>query len=443
MIDRIAVIKQKLDEAITQICESSWLFSARPEQDFTRKRKLPFRKVISFMLAMGGGSLTNEMLNHFGCSADVASASAFIQQRAKIDANAFVSLFDLFVSKTDSQKRYKGLRLIAADGSDIQIPTNPGHSDSYFPGVNGQAPYNLLHLDAMYDLIQHTYLDANLCGKRVENERDTLCAMLNRSSMENVLLIADRGYENYNLMAHIQEKGWFFLIRVRDSSIRTSIAGGLDLPATAEFDLFVDLSLTTRQTKEIKLLCQDRNHYRCLSCTSAFDFLPKSSRKHDPLVFYKLPFRIVRFQITEDTYETVVTNLDATSFPPFELKQLYNMRWGIETSFRELKYTVGLLHFHAKKVECIYQEIFARLIMYNFTELITSPVVISKADLKYTYKVNFSVAVHICRQFFLGNVSPPDVEALIRRYVSPIRPGRSRPRNMTTKYAVSFMYRVA
>ena len=53
MIDRIAVIKQKLDEAITQICESSWLFSARPEQDFTRKRKLPFRKVISFMLAMG------------------------------------------------------------------------------------------------------------------------------------------------------------------------------------------------------------------------------------------------------------------------------------------------------------------------------------------------------------------------------------------------------
>ena len=139
MIDRIAVIKQKLDEAIAQICESSWLFSARPEQDFTRKRKLPFRKVISFMLAMGGGSLTNEILNHFGCSADVASASAFVQQRAKIDANAFVSLFDLFVSKTDFQKRYKGLRLIAADGSDIQIPTNPGHSDSYFPGANGSA----------------------------------------------------------------------------------------------------------------------------------------------------------------------------------------------------------------------------------------------------------------------------------------------------------------
>ena len=43
-----------------------------------------------------------------------------------------------------------------------------------------------------------------------------------------------------------------------------------------------------------------------------------------------------------------------------------------EFAFRELKYTVGLLHFHAKKVENITQEIFARLIMYNFSELITS-----------------------------------------------------------------------
>ena len=41
------------------------------------------------------------------------------------------------------------------------------------------------------------------------------------------------------------------------------------------------------------------------------------------------------------------------------------------------------------------------------------------------------------------NVSPPDVEAVIRRHVSPIRPGRSRPRKMTVKHAVSFVYKVA
>ena len=439
MTDRITNVKKKLDRALDDLCKVSWMFSNRPGKDFTRNRKLPFRKVISFMLAMEGGSLTNEMLKYFGCSSTTASSSAFIQQRAKIDPNALVSLFDLFVSKTETPQLYKGLRLIAADGSHIQISTNPNHRDSYFSGTNGQAPYNLLHLDAMYDLLQLTYLDASLCGARKVNECGTLCSMVDRSKINNALVIADRGYESFNLMAHIQEKGWRFLVRIRD----TGIFSPLDLPETEEFDLFVDLSLTRKQTNEVKLLFRDRNHYRFIPASHTFDYLPKKNRKHEPAIFYKLPFRVVRFRLTDNTYETVVTNLDSTEFPPEELKKLYNMRWGIETSFRELKYTVGLLHFHAKKVENIYQEVFARLIMYNFTELVTSPVIIQKADCKYAYKTNFSVAVHVCRQFFLGNVSPPDVEALIRRHVSPIRPGRCRPRKMTAKHAVSFIYRVA
>ena len=84
-----------------------------------------------------------------------------------------------------------------------------------------------------------------------------------------------------------------------------------------------------------------------------------------------------------------------------------------------------------------------RLIMYNFTELITSPVIVHKADNKYPYKANFTVSVHVCRQFFLGNVSPPDVEAVIRRNVSPVRPGRSSTRNLSATLAISFTYRIA
>lgn len=35
------------------------------------------------------------------------------------------------------------------------------------------------------------------------------------------------------------------------------------------------------------------------------------------------------------------------------------------------------------------------------------------------------------------------VETLIARFISPIRPGRSRPRNVAAKKAVSFIYRIA
>lgn len=443
MLDQISVVKKKLTEAISQLCEVSWMFAKDPERDFTKKRKLPFDKVVSFLLAMEGGSLTTEMLRYFGCSSNIASSSAFVQQRGKIHPSAFSSLFDLFVQKTNKDLYYKGFRLLAADGSDIQIPTNPNDPDSFFPAKEGQSAYNLLHLDAMYDLLRNTYADAVLLGQRKANERSSLCSMVDRSSLKNVLIIADRGYEGFNLMAHIQEKGWKFLIRIQDVLNSRGIAAGFDLPDTDEFDLYVNLSLTTKQTNDIKKLCEDRNRYRFVPATNTFDYLPRKNRKFDPTIFYRLPFRIVRFQIADGVFETVVTNLDRYDFPPSELKRLYNMRWGIETSFRELKYTVGLLHFHAKKVEHIYQEIFARLIMYNFTELVTSPVIIQKADCKYAYKANFSVAVHVCRQFFLGNVSPPDVEALIQKHVSPIRPGRSRPRKMTVKHAVSFIYRVA
>lgn len=150
---------------------------------------------------MEGGTLTTELLKRFGCSLDTAFASALVQQRSKLAPETFPALFDLFVRKTHPIKLYKGFRLFAADGSDIQIPNNPGHISSHYLGANGQAPYNILHLDAIYDLLQCTYQDASLVGDREANEQASLCRMVDRSAAEKALIIMDRGYEGYNLLA--------------------------------------------------------------------------------------------------------------------------------------------------------------------------------------------------------------------------------------------------
>ena len=105
------------------------------------------------------------------------------------------------------------------------------------------------------------------------------------------------------------------------------------------------------QTNDVKELLKDKNHYKFLASSQRFDYLPVKSRKHDPAVFYPLSFRIVRFPVSDTTCETIITDLDAELFPAAEIKKLYAMRWGIETSFRELKYTLALLHLHAKKVD--------------------------------------------------------------------------------------------
>lgn len=331
--------------------------------------------------------------------------------------------------------------LLAVDGSDIQIATNPNDETSYFSGSNGQKPYNLLHLNALYDIKHQVYIDAKMQGKMDLNEHKALQEMVDCSHIKKALIIADRGYESYNNMAHIQEKGWFFLIRIKDG--KTGIKDGLQLPDEAEFDVNISLNLTRKQTKEMKELFKNKNKYRFIPSTTPFDYLPTKSRKKDPIKLYNLKFRVVRFEIVPDSYETILTNLPTSTYPPTELKKLYAARWGIETSFRDLKYTVGMLDFHSKKVTCIYQEIYAHLIMYNFAEMITSHVVIDKKPRKHTYKANFTVAVHMCRLFFWNKASSPSLEAIISRNPIPIRPNRHRTRNLTAKVFHGFIYRVA
>ena len=436
-----AFFQTTLWKIIDEMNEFPWLFSKNPQSDFSRNSKLGFKKALSIILSFGSKSLPNELLDYFHCTKDVPSASAFVQCRDKILPEALNFLFHEFNSRCDYNLTYRGYHLLAIDGSELQIATNAEHKESHLISKENRKPYNLLHLNAMYDLLSHTYIDAVLQGKNIANEQRALADMVDHSSVSTAIVLADRGYESYNCFAHIQEKGWKFLFRVKDGT--AGIVSGLDLPDTEEFDVIFDLKLTRKQTNAMKELLKDRNQYKRLKSYHDFDYLPAKNRKYEETKTYPLRIRVVRFKLNDKGIETIITNLDVDDFPPDEIKTLYAKRWGIETSFRKLKYTIGLLHFHAKKVEYIYQEIFARMIIYNLTELVISHVVMEKKDRKYAYQANFSTAVHICRQYFRGNVSPPDVETLIARLILPIRPGRSLPRNLAQRKATSFYYRVA
>lgn len=433
-------VKQILLSEIKKVSDRVEEFCIDPNKYFIRKRKLPFETVIRGVIGMESKSLTNELIDMFDSSPDMPSASAFVQQRSKIKPEAFKAIFESFTSKI-IHKKSDTLRVLAVDGSDIQIATNPDDSTSYHPGSNGQKPYNLLHLNTLYDLEHHIYTDAIIQGRLNGNEHSALQEMVDKSDILKALVIADRGYESYNNMAHIQEKGWYFLIRIKDG--KTGIKQGLDLPDSDEFDEIINLKITRKQTKETKELFEKRNHYKFIPSNVSFDYLPMKSKKCDSLVFYELNFRIVRFKVTDELYETVITNLDKDKYPPEKLKELYASRWGIETSFRDLKYTVGMLDFHSKKVMCIHQEIYAHLIIYNFAEMITSHVVIEKKQRKYTYKANFSIATHMCRLFYRGKTTSPNLETIIARNIIPIRNNRHRKRKLTSKVFHGFLYRVA
>ena len=434
-------VKNLLISQIRVVASNAKSFCNNAEKDFSRRRKLTMEKLLTAIIGMGSGNITNELTDIFCDTNEMPTASAFCQQRSKISSEAFDFLFRVF-SKRLSDSFDDEMHIIAVDGSKIQIPTNPDDTDSFFPGIDGQKPYNLLHLNALYDLKHHIYHDAFIQKAMFSNEHRALVEMVDRSTLRSVLVMADRGYESYNNLAHIQEKGWFFLFRIKDGNY--GIKQGLSLPNDVSYDIPIELNLTRKQTNEVKELLKDRNRYKYIKEETIFDYLPPKSRKNDPTRFYTLSFRIVRFRITDDSYETIITNLPQEKYTPDRIKELYASRWGIETSFRELKYTMGLLNFHSKKVACILQEIYAHLIMYNFAEMITSHVVVKKKQSrKYTYKANFSVAAHMCRKYYRGITSPPDLETIISRNLVPIRPDRHRDRYPSARIFRGFLYRIA
>lgn len=428
-------IKEKLDTVLTEMHEYTWLFVNNPEKDFTRKRKLDFKEMLNILLSMGGNSLKLELMKYFSYDVETATCSAFVQQREKILPEAFEFLFHRFTSSAVNPNYYDGYRMLAVDGSDLCIAHNPNDEENYFRASENAKGYNLLHLNAIYDLCGRIYVDSIVQPGRKENEFQALTDMVDRSDIkEQTIVIADRGYESYNVFEHIAKKGWNYVIRVKDIA-SNGIISGLYLPNQKEFDAEHSILLTRRQTNEIKA---HPEKYKFMPANQKFDYLPVGDKGN-----YPISFRVVRFAISEDTYEVIITNLSEKEFPAERIKEIYHMRWGIETSFRELKYAIGLTSFHSKKVACVIQEIFARLTMYNFCEIITMHVVIQQKDRKYSYQVNFTIS--ICLHYFKcrNTVSPPNVEALIQKNILPVRNGRKDPRKVRTKSAVSFIYRVA
>lgn len=437
MNDYPSFVKGKLFDIINKMAAEPKPFVKNPNADFTRNRKLSFETVMNLMLSMDGNSLTSELMEYFDYNVEMASSSAFIQQRGKLLTFAFEYLLKEFTHSFQNLKTYEGYRLFAVDGSALNICHNPNDVDTYFQSIPNTKGFNQLHLNAMYDLCNKLYVDVCIQPGRKENEFRALADMTDRSNIPgDVIVVADRGYESYNVFAHIEQKGWKYAIRVKDI-MSNGILSSLKLPDDEEFDVNIQRILTRKYTNFIK---SNPETYKYLPQNSKFDYLDKHTN-----IFYPIKLRVVRFKISDDSYETIITNLDSEKFPPNKIKELYNLRWGIETSFRELKYAVGLISFHSKKVEHITQEIFARLVMYNFCELITMHVVIQQKDTKHCYQVNFTRAIQVCRCYFKhqSDISPPDVEALIRKNILPIREGRKDPRKVKAKTVVSFLYRVA
>ena len=401
---------------------------------FSRKSPLTKEALIRLLIGAEGGSL-DKVLHAAGVQ---VTASAVTQRRAQLDPAVFRAAFDNFNASCTDNLLFHDYRLLAVDGTTINLPRNPA-SPSFVCHDGIPNGVNQLHLTPLYDILSRTFVDAVIQPEPKKDEIGALITMLKRRDFtQKSLVIVDRGFESYNLIAHCLEKpNADFLVRIKQS--HSAMREVAKLPM-CELDCDIGFTITTTQTNEDK-----QSGYVHLQVPKKSK--PNSKTRRGRWDFpspYPMRFRICRFQLDNGEFETVATSLPR-SFTIEEIKALYHMRWGIETSFRDLKYTLGLVNLHGRSDAFAEQEVYTSLTAFNFASRVCQEVVIRQPkDGIYAYKVNFKMAVALCREFI--RTPKADGEKLMReiaRYTVPIRPGRADQRDLRVKGFPGFVYRVA
>lgn len=320
---------------------------------------------------MEGQSLNTEMIRAFPDLNKRATASAYVQQKAKLSPRLFR---DLFMEYNNTYVKHQLLDnkyiVYAIDGSDFNVPyqsTSKYSINTYYsrPHKNGEPvkPYSLLHGNILFNLNDRVYEDIVIEPKTQSDERDAAIRLLQNLHPQNpYIVIMDRGYESFNMFEHCNRlNNGYYIIRARTG------AGGIKENANLpddECDVDMTFNITTshsyymsnKDKQDVHLINSPKKHYKKTfsenTRQTTWDFGQNEIVK----------CRVCKFRINEpgnekEQWEVLVTNLDRTEFPLSRMCEMYHMRWGIETSFRDLKYALGAVHFHSRKDEFIEMEL--------------------------------------------------------------------------------------
>ena len=305
----INFINQTLNYAIRKAAEKTG--AGQP----SRNRKLSWAGVICLLIGAEGGSLAKELHR---ADIDVTPA-AISQRRAQISPETFRDVFQRFNASCEDSGNFRGYRLLEVDGTSVNIPRNP-KAPSFVQNESAPNGYNQLHLNPLYDLCNKIFYDALIQPEPQKDEIGALIEIIKRNNFyKKTIIIADRGYESYNVMAHLLEKpNTDFLIRIKQNHSAMREVARLPM---FELDCEIGFTITTTQTKEDK-----EKRYIFLQVPKKSKPGAKTRRgRWDFPSPYQMKLRIVRFQLETGEFETIATSLPRT-FTLEDIRELYHLR---------------------------------------------------------------------------------------------------------------------
>jgi hypothetical protein len=398
-------------------------------RDFTRVRVLTFRVLVVMLLRKGMKSLQlslNEFIPKLGLPALSVTNMAYSKARRKLKYTAFVELNERAVVtvmyRGDDYQTYKGLRVLAVDGSMVMLPDTDEMKE-----VFGSQRYHFDRQDrrggehcyarasVLYDVLNRVALDGQLAP--CSTHELTLVAPALGHTHADDLVVYDRNYCSYRIMAETVRAGADFLIRCRrKAGFKTAddmLAGnGSD-------DQVVTLTMPMR-----------------LAEREGSQELPVS-----------LTIRFVRVILDNGEYEVLATSLlDQQKYPAESFKELYYLRWSIETFYGVLKTRLGLENFSGYSPEAVRQDFFATIFLTGVESILTEDAEkqLSGQHSGHPKKVNKAVSFNAIKnkafELFMSDAleeqTLEELTALFQTSPTLIRKGRKVPRVQRSSHKI-------
>lgn len=412
----ISELKHFLEET-SQMHSKRSTYSLSPK-DFTRTRKLDFKTLSLLILHSLKRSLSVELQDFFGhIGKESCTKQAFSEQRGKLkpsfleDWNALL-VKSFYSNNTSIPKRWKGMLLWSIDGSTTPLPNSKELREKFgCPGSRQGQSNPAARICVLYDVMNHIAIKG-LLQPYVESEEKVVLDVLKGSELSQSLLLFDRGYPSYWLMYCLIDKQTHFVMRV-PSNANNTVKAFIDSDLS---DITVDIY------PSYKSMAQLRQMGIRISQTAP------------------VKVRYVKVMLNTGEVEVLATNLyDSSSYTIADLKEVYIMRWGIETFYGYVKEELQLGQFSGIRDICIRQDFAANLFLFNLQSLIEKqcePYIEKVCKTRmYKYKVNKNISwasmkYRVVKLFLFRNTSSVlmELQHLFERYLEPIRPGRKFPR---------------
>lgn len=386
---------------------------------FTRNRILDFPKVVLALLSGLSKSLSAEVyamirtfrLVHYSKQA-LSWARLFLKYTAFIFLNA--ELVRRFYRDGDF-RTYRGRIFLAVDGFTLGLP-NVGELKKKFgfqKNQNGDARAPSASCIALYDILNEIVISSDI-RKYLTSERTmalkAVDRMLSLIPGRKYLLTADRGFPGMGMFFFLSSRNIDFVIRNQSGFLKefSDIYNGKSCDLTAEVKV---------QRNEV-----GREYHADFDAAGG-----------------KMTLRMVKVEIGEGKWEFLVTNLlDREEFPPSELKEIYSMRWCIETDIKRKKVLCELENFASKTRLRIKQEFYAKMFIINMSNMMINDIEeeLQEERKDPELKINRNIAYGIFRQCIFESFLDPakfakEIEsaaAYLKKQHTKVKPKRTFPR---------------